>query len=46
MPTRIREWSVYVSGVVLFVAVGLGIPLLLLERVSSVLIGLPTTPVG
>lgn len=46
MRARVREWSVYVSGVVLFVAVGLGIPLLLLERVASVLIGLPTTPVG
>lgn len=46
MPTRLRQWSVYVSGVVLSLAVSLGIPLLLMERVASVFTGLPTTPVG
>lgn len=46
MSARVREWSIYVSGVVVFLAVGLGVPLLLLERVASVLTGLPATPVG
>lgn len=46
MSASVRKWSIYVSGVVVFVAVGLGIPLLLLERMTSVLIGLPATPVG
>lgn len=46
MSANIRKWSVYVSGVVVVLALGLGIPLLLLERVASVLGGFPATPVG
>lgn len=46
MPVKLRQWSLYVSGIALFVAVGLGVPLLLLERVASVLTGLPPTLTG
>lgn len=46
MSAILRRWSVYVSGVALFVAVGLGVPLLLLQGVASALGGLPPTPAG
>lgn len=46
MSDRLRDWSVTLSGIVLFLAVGLGVPLLLMERVASVFTSLPAPLVG
>ena len=46
MPVKLRQWSIYVSGIALFLAVGFGVPLLLLEGVASVFTGLPPTLAG
>lgn len=41
MLAKLREWTRYAAGTVVFVLVGTGIPLLLLEHLRSVIVSLP-----
>lgn len=40
----LREWTSYARGILLIATVGIGVPVLLLDRLAHVITGLPTGP--